>query len=680
MTAFPQTRIAAPAAHPQQLDLTTDQHQEIHGAAAQFLRSVLADQQVAVRLAEDTAGQVVSGAFVSLKRGKHLRSCCGGLLDRPAPLRDPLTDAVTRTALEDVRFPPVSPTELPYLDLEVWLLFNPQPVRARGEERASAVVTGGKHGLLVRSGQSRGLLLPGVAVEHDWDSRTFLEQVCVKAGIHPSRWKDDDTVLMTFEGASFRGPVMDEEASASRAPFLSREQVRAYAGFCRDNLAAMLIGAAAHYSFSGAPDGNVSGLILTVTRPGDPEPLQLSHISLRPSVALQGTLHQLTQSAARTLAARSQGDLDLTTLSVGLTVLYDPAMHGTAAEPDLRGVDMRRRAILVMERGRPGKERGRSGLILDPGRTEAEGLDEAVAQAEVSDRETAGVFSLEADTTEERLVLSTAPRVRPPAVAGSFYPRDATSLFQMVDELLGSERGEEVWPAAMVPHAALRFSGRIAAAVLRRLAIPRTIIVLGPKHTPLGVEWAVSPHAQWSLPGATLASDPELARALVEAIPGLALDAEAHQREHAIEVELPFLARLAPQSRVVGIAIGPTTDMDGCRRFAEGLAEVLGRREDRPLLLISSDMHHFATDTENRRLDALALAALERLDPLDVYQTVVERHRISMCGVRPAVIVMETLRRLNGLNRVERVGYATSADVPEGDPSRVVGYAGMLFG
>ncbi len=105
---------------------------------------------------------------------------------------------------------------------------------------------------------------------------------------------------------------------------------------------------------------------------------------------------------------------------------------------------------------------------------------------------------------------------------------------------------------------------------------------------------------------------------------------------------------------------------------------MLRRREDRPLLLISSDMNHFAADAETRRLDGLALAALETLDPQEVYR-VVRRNHISMCGVLPAVIVLETLRRLGGLTRAERVGYATSADAG-GDPGRVVGYAGMLFG
>jgi AmmeMemoRadiSam system protein B len=90
-------------------------------------------------------------------------------------------------------------------------------------------------------------------------------------------------------------------------------------------------------------------------------------------------------------------------------------------------------------------------------------------------------------------------------------------------------------------------------------------------------------------------------------------------------------------------------------------------------------MNHFANDAENRRLDEIALQAIETLDPAQVFATVVDRYQISMCGVRPCVIVMETLRQLGQLQRSQRVGYATSADV-SGDQQRVVGYAGMLLG
>jgi AmmeMemoRadiSam system protein B len=261
-------------------------------------------------------------------------------------------------------------------------------------------------------------------------------------------------------------------------------------------------------------------------------------------------------------------------------------------------------------------------------------------------------------------------------VAGRFYPGDPQSVANMLDELLADPAPQQPWSAVMVPHAGWVYSGKIAADVLKRVAFPKTVIALGPKHTQHGVEWAVAPHRTWSLPGMELSADPELAQQLAAAIPGLQLDAAAHQLEHGIEVELPFIARLAPQTCVVGITIGGG-NLKRCEEFAEGLAQVIRQMDEPPLLLISTDMNHFATDTETRRLDEMALQELDQLDPDALYKTV-RKHHISMCGVLPAVIVLKTLQKLEALHRVERVGYATSADAT-GDTNRVVGYAGMTF-
>jgi AmmeMemoRadiSam system protein B len=214
--------------------------------------------------------------------------------------------------------------------------------------------------------------------------------------------------------------------------------------------------------------------------------------------------------------------------------------------------------------------------------------------------------------------------------------------------------------------------------VFRQVEIPDSVIIIGPKHTRLGVDWAVAPHERWLLPGAEVAADLELANELVNAIPGLQFDAAAHSQEHGIEVELPFIAKLAPRAKVVGIAIG-AGDLGRCRSFAAGLSQVLQARDPsrRVLLVVSSDMNHYASDAENRRLDELAMQALERLDPADVFDTVTG-HGISMCGMLPAVIVLEAVHRLGGLRCAERVAYGTSADTT-GDTSRVVGYCGMLF-
>ena len=96
----------------------------------------------------------------------------------------------------------------------------------------------------------------------------------------------------------------------------------------------------------------------------------------------------------------------------------------------------------------------------------------------------------------------------------------------------------------------------------------------------------------------------ELARRLADSVTGLELDAVAHRKEHAIEVELPLVARLAPQTRVVGIAIRGG-DLASLGRFADELAGALAQLPDRPLLVVSSDMNHHSRDTETRRLDRL---------------------------------------------------------------------------
>src|SRR5439155_26269899 len=183
--------------------------------------------------------------------------------------------------------------------------------------------------------------------------------------------------------------------------------------------------------------------------------------------------------------------------------------------------------------------------------------------------------------------------IRQPAVAGRFYPADPQELSRLVDQSLPKKTASpKACPAVMVPHAGLIYSGSIAAQTLARVKFPKTAIIIGPKHTPLGVEWAVAPHGTWSIPGAALASDPDLARQLCQAIPGLQMDAAAHSQEHGIEVELPFIARLAPQTKVVGITIGGG-NLQRCGEFADGLAKVIAALDEPPLLIISSDMNHY---------------------------------------------------------------------------------------
>ncbi|HEX4150384.1 MAG TPA: AmmeMemoRadiSam system protein B, partial [Pirellulales bacterium] len=432
--------------------------------------------------------------------------------------------------------------------------------------------------------------------------------------------------------------------------------------------------AVALYYLPGGPDGMVHGLSLALYGPEGKELMTTTQFELVRGLPLQMTAFQLVERIAAAIGRQPAGVIDRCRLE--LAVFREPAMHGLASSPDLRGIETSRRALVVAERGQ-------MSWALEPELSAAEALKSALSAGKVHEPQHASVFSLEAHTTAVRLRGSTAPRsvpgpqVRPAAVAGSFYPREPAALVQELDRLLaGTSRQGLPCSAVMLPHAGYRFSGRIAAATLAQIEIPDTVIVVGPKHTRLGVDWAIAPHELWQLPGGNVRSDIDLARRLAAEIPGLELDAAAHQQEHAIEVELPLLARLAPQAQVVGIVMG-TGSLEACLDFGERLADVIRSLPRPPLLVISSDMNHFAPDRQTRELDALALAAFDRLDPAELFHTV-RRHHISMCGVLPAVVVIDCLRRLGRAQRTRQVGYATSAEA-SGDTSRVVGYAGAII-
>ena len=448
-------------------------------------------------------------------------------------------------------------------------------------------------------------------------------------------------------------------------------------GRTRANLARLLQGATPDYYLADCPDGTVSGVAVQLELAGKRAQRTFSQWSLRPGLPLQATLFRLIEAAAGWLRGERITLSDLSQARLGLAVLTSPAMHGTVDQPDLRGIDSTLRGVLV-------SEQSQAAWIFDREQSAAELLESAVQAAQLTTSQTADVYSLRVVSTVNRLsAVRTAPSnralaVRPPAVAGSFYPADARALTAQVDGFLGAEVGvPEAWPAMMVPHAGLIYSGQIAAQVFRRVRIPSTVIILGPKHTRLGARWALAPHERWQLPSGTMAADLNLVRHLSAEIPELQLDAAAHEREHCIEVELPFLIRLAPAAKVVGIVLGGGS-LSSCFEFAAALARVIGSLDEPPLLVISSDMNHYAGDEENRRLDELALQAMESLDPAILHRRVVE-NEISMCGLLPAVVVMDTLRRLGQLSRIHRVAYGNSADV-NNDREKVVGYAGMLLG
>lgn len=121
------------------------------------------------------------GAFTSLYLHGELRGCVGYVLPVSSVYRA-VIDTARAAAFEDARFRPVTIEEAPQLEIELSILSAPRPIRP--EE-----VQVGRHGILISLAGHRGLLLPQVPIERDWDRATFLEQTCRKAGLPPDAWQ-----------------------------------------------------------------------------------------------------------------------------------------------------------------------------------------------------------------------------------------------------------------------------------------------------------------------------------------------------------------------------------------------------------------------------------------------------------------------------------------------------------
>lgn len=265
--------------------------------------------------------------------------------------------------------------------------------------------------------------------------------------------------------------------------------------------------------------------------------------------------------------------------------------------------------------------------------------------------------------------------LRPPAVAGRLYPDDPAELTRQIAGF-SSATEQQPRPAlgCLVPHAAYRYSGHVAGAVYARLKLPRRFLLLGPRHFPRGKPQAILSEGAWETPLGRAEIDSELARDLKGAYPELCEDSVAHQTEHALEVQLPFLQSLAGDFRFVPIALGPT-DYIQLESLGHAMAEVLRRQADPVLMIASSDMNHYESDAITRRKDGLAIERVLTLDAAGLFD-VVRREEITMCGFGPAVSML-TAARLLGATRATLVRYATSGDI-NGDRNEVVGYAGVI--
>jgi AmmeMemoRadiSam system protein B len=267
-----------------------------------------------------------------------------------------------------------------------------------------------------------------------------------------------------------------------------------------------------------------------------------------------------------------------------------------------------------------------------------------------------------------------AELVRRSAIAGTWYPGSALSLRAEVGARLDAARIASptgTLRALIAPHAGLQYSGPVAAFAygLLRGREALTVVLVGPSHRFAFEGCAVFAQGSFETPLGLAPVDADLADALVAVTPEVRADARPHEREHSLEMQLPFLQHLVPRLRIVPVLMG-TQSRAEVDALVRALTTALAGRD--VLLIASSDLSHYLARPEASAKDAKVVGDVETFAP-DRLMDRLERERNVACGGGPMVAVMKAARAL-GADRATVLRYADSGDVGERDTSRVVGY------
>jgi AmmeMemoRadiSam system protein B len=270
-------------------------------------------------------------------------------------------------------------------------------------------------------------------------------------------------------------------------------------------------------------------------------------------------------------------------------------------------------------------------------------------------------------------------KIRPPAVAGRFYPEKDMILDQEVAMVLEESRdidlpGEVI--GMIVPHAGYMFSGGVAARAYRQIFESNIdiVVVIAPSHYEYFTEISIFNGYGYSTPLGTIAVDKDLAQELADQSPQIVLSDKGHRfEEHALEVQLPFLQKILDNFRFVPIVMGEHSQ-DNIQSLANGLARVL--KDKKALIVASTDLSHFYDGEKANSLDQVVVDDIENFDEDKLFADL-QSGECEMCGGGPAVVAMKASRLL-GATKSQVLLYRNSGDIT-GDQKEVVGYLSALI-
>ncbi len=265
--------------------------------------------------------------------------------------------------------------------------------------------------------------------------------------------------------------------------------------------------------------------------------------------------------------------------------------------------------------------------------------------------------------------------IRNPVVSGQFYPESADQLKAMIEGMVDEKVVKEAVIGLVSPHAGYVYSGPVAGAVISKIKFKDTFIIMGPNHTGRGKPLGIMTEGRWKTPLGEVEIDSELGKRILAISSNLEEDNVAHQYEHSIEVQLPFLQYFKKDIRIVPIILAYSSGAT-YKEVGKELAKAIKDLSKEVIIIASSDMTHYEPQESAQRKDNKAIEAILDLNEDELLKRVDELN-ISMCGYAPVVSLISAAKEL-GATGAELVKYQTSGDTT-GDYSAVVGYAGIII-
>ncbi len=261
---------------------------------------------------------------------------------------------------------------------------------------------------------------------------------------------------------------------------------------------------------------------------------------------------------------------------------------------------------------------------------------------------------------------------------GSWYPDNFAEASKYIHNIPEENKIEVI--SCVCPHAGWIFSGKVAGTVYSSIKPADVYILLGPNHTGYGENIAVYPEGKWSSPFGEIEVNKEIADMIIKKSEIAKRDTIAHQNEHSLEVQIPFLQLITKKDfTIVPITI-KIEDYNMCKELAAAIVSAVKEYKKnynaKIVLIASTDMTHYEPQNYAQKLDAIAIEQILALSPKGLYESVLS-YGISMCGVFPTVTTL-IASKLLGAKDAKLLSYQTSGDIT-GEYDTVVGYAGIII-